>query len=80
MNIFKDSLKVVILSSIVSFGILFVFAETGWLEPAVSPPGGNIFNLLNTSSDTQSKSGGLILNTSGSASDGLVVDKGNVVI
>ena len=54
----------------------FVFAFS---EPSSSPPLGNTPAPLNVSSSGQSKAGGLILNTGG-ASNGLIVDQGNVGI
>jgi hypothetical protein len=42
MKILKDSLKVIIISSVISLSAVFVFAQTGWFEPKVAPPGGNV--------------------------------------
>jgi hypothetical protein len=42
MNIIKDSLKVIIISSAISLSAIFVLAQTGfWVEPTTSPPGEN---------------------------------------
>lgn len=40
VNVIKDSLKVIIISFIVSSGVYFVFAQT-WTGPTALPPGGN---------------------------------------
>jgi hypothetical protein len=50
-----------------------------WVEPDQMPPGGNIAAPLNTGNVGQTKLGGLILNTGGSAI-GLIVEKGLVGI
>lgn len=55
---------------------VFVFAWTG---PTAAPPGNNAATPLNTSATAQSKSGGLLLNTGG-ATNGLIVQLGNVGI
>ncbi len=78
-NIIKDSLKVIILSTVVLFSVYLVLAQVVWVEPTVAPPGGNVGAPLNTGSTGQSKSGGLILNTGGAA-NGLIVLSGNVGI
>lgn len=79
ITLFKDSLKIIILSIVVSFSVFLVLAQGGWVEPTVAPPGGNVAAPLNTGSTGQSKSGGLILNTGG-ATNGLIVQSGNVGI
>ena len=50
-----------------------------WVEPDQMPPGGNIAAPLNTGNVGQTKLGGLVLNTGGSAI-GLIVEKGLVGI
>ena len=59
--------------------LLSAFAAYGWTEPTQAPPGGNVATPLNTSNIGQSKEGGLILNTGG-ATNGLVIDKGNLCL
>lgn len=45
--IIKDSIKVVILGFVVSFLVIFAFAQTGpWSEPTASPPGDNLLSPL----------------------------------
>ena len=58
------------------FGSRFVFSFT---EPSSTPPLSNTSAPLNISSTGQSKAGGLILNTGG-ATNGLIVQSGNVGI
>lgn len=41
MNTIKDSLKVIIISSVISLSAIFVFGQSGWFEPSAAPPGGN---------------------------------------
>ena len=67
-------ISVLILSLSISY---FVFA---WSEPTAVPPGDNVSPPLNISSVDQSKEGGLILNTGGASTNGLVVENGNVGI
>ncbi|MBU2545236.1 hypothetical protein KKC65_02180 [Patescibacteria group bacterium] len=68
-----------------TFGILVIclaivsYTIAQWTEPGSPPPGGNVATPLNTSNIGQSKAGGLILNTGG-ATNGLIVDQGNVGI
>ncbi|HEU5114567.1 MAG TPA: hypothetical protein VFT82_02255, partial [Candidatus Paceibacterota bacterium] len=50
-----------------------------WAAPSLTPPNGNVSVPLNISSTAQSKSGGLLLNTGG-ATNGLIVQYGNVGI
>lgn len=57
---------------------LQAFAQT-FSEPGTTPPAGNAPAPLNTSTTAQSKAGGLILNTGG-ATNGLIVQSGNVGI
>ena len=64
--------------------IVFVFSISSfiyaaWQEPSLSPPDGNVAAPLNVGNVGQSKMGGLILNTGG-ASNGLIVQSGNVGI
>jgi hypothetical protein len=66
--------------TIVSFALLApTLALAQWSGPTATPPGNNASAPLNTSSTGQSKSGGLILNTSGAA-NGLIVQSGAVGI
>jgi hypothetical protein len=62
---------------VVCFAI--VVYVSAWTEPSVVPPGANVPAPLNISNVGQSKSGGLILNTGGTA-NGLIVDQDNVGI
>jgi len=68
-----------------TFGILVIclaiasYAIAQWTEPTSTPPGDNVSTPLNVSNVGQSKAGGLILNTGG-ATNGLIVDQGNVGI
>ena len=77
MTLLKDSLKITIISFLVSLGSYFVFAQTTgtWAEPTALPPGNNAPAPLNAGPAGQSKSGGLILNTGG-APNGLIVNSG----
>ena len=54
-----------------------VFAQ--WTGPTATPPGNNVSAPLNISGTAQSKIGGLLLNT-GNATNGLIVQYGNVLI
>jgi len=61
---------------------LFVLASplialAQWTGPTVTPPGSNASTPLNVSATAQSKVGGLLLNT-GNATNGLIVQYGNV--
>lgn len=55
------------------------FYVSGWTEPTVLYPGGNIDTPLNTGITGQTKLGGLRLNTNG-ATNGLIVEQGYVGI
>jgi len=60
---------------VVSFAIgFYVFA---WQEPTEAPPEGNVPTPLNVGLESQTKEGGLILNTGG-AEKGLIVDQGSI--
>ena len=61
----------------ICFGIAFY--ALGWTNPTANPPSGNVYTPINTGPVGQSKEGGLIVNTGG-ASNGLVVQTGNVGI
>ncbi|MDO8604487.1 MAG: hypothetical protein Q7K40_03795 [bacterium] len=50
------SLKVILLATVLSFGLSYVYA---WTAPTATPPGGNVSAPLNTSATAQIKSGGL---------------------
>ncbi len=65
--------SVLILCFVISFYVI------AWTPPSKNPPGGNVDTPLNVGPDAQYKEGGLILNTGG-ASNGLIVEKGNVGI
>lgn len=72
--------KIVALTfGILTISFLAAFYVIAWQEPSQAPPGGNVATPLNTSNIGQSKAGGLILNTGG-ATNGLVIDKGNLCI
>ena len=73
-NILKEVSKVAILS-----GVLIALQSFAFTEPTQAPPLGNVPAPLNVGSSGQSKAGGLILNTGG-ATNGLIVDQGNVGI
>ncbi|HVU06542.1 MAG TPA: tail fiber domain-containing protein [Candidatus Paceibacterota bacterium] len=57
--------------------VLPLSASAQWSGPGATPPSGNAAPPLNTSSTAQSKAGGLLLNT-GNATNGLIVQYGNV--
>ncbi len=69
--------SIAVCSLVICFAVAFY--AFGWTEPTVTPPGGNVSAPLNVSSTGQSKAGGLILNTGG-ATNGLIVQTGNVGI
>lgn len=61
-SIIKDSIRVTILSFIVSLSVYFAFAQTSlWSEPTASPPGGNVLVPLHGGSQSQAKAGPLTL-------------------
>ena len=60
----------------VGFSLSLKLVSAVWQSPTADPPNGNVPDLINVSTSTQSKEGSLILNTIGDA-QGLVVDKGN---
>lgn len=78
MSQIKDTIKVIIVSSLassfISLGVYFAIAQT-WSGPTANPPGNNVLPPLNAGPAGQSKSGGLILNTGG-APNGLIVNSG----
>mgnify|MGYP001558024563 CR=1 FL=1 len=82
MNVLKDSLKVLILSLVISLSACWVFAATdSWTGPSTAPPGGNVSSPLNEGPAGQIKSGGLTLGSGISSSQvGLSVLNGNVGI
>jgi len=62
VHIIKDSIRVSILSFIISVSVYFAFAQTGsWSEPTASPPGGNVLTPLHAGVNPQSKLGELTL-------------------
>jgi hypothetical protein len=62
MTLIKDSIRVTILSFIVSISAYFAFAQTSlWSEPTASPPGGNVLIPLHGGMQAQTKSGALTL-------------------
>src|SRR4051812_21526966 len=67
----------VVLTAAVSLG-MNAFAQS-FTEPASAPPTGNASAPLDTSSNSNTKVGGLLLNTGG-ATNGLIVQFGNVGI
>ena len=69
-------LSAILIGIILGLGLGIVKA---WTEPASSPPEGNLAAPINVGSTGQSKSGGLLLN-SGGATNGLIVEYGNVGI
>jgi len=69
-------LSAILIGIILGLGLGIVKA---WTEPASSPPEGNLAAPINVGSTGQSKSGGLLLN-SGGATNGLIVQYGNVGI
>ena len=70
------SLAILIASLI---GGLALPAALAWVGAPANPPDQNVSTPLNVGPDGQSKAGGLILNTGG-ATNGLIVDQGNVGI
>ena len=58
MKNYTQSLKVIALSLMLSFGISFIYAAT-WIGPTALPPGGNIDAPINASSTPQYKNGSL---------------------
>lgn len=79
----RDHMKTLPLQKI-GFGALALFIAStsvlaAWTGPGTTPPSGNVAAPLNTSSTAQSKAGGLLLNTGG-ATNGLIVQTGNVGI
>ncbi|MDP1625412.1 MAG: hypothetical protein Q8L64_06695 [bacterium] len=50
-----------------------------WTGPTQAPPGGNVASPINISATSQTKAGGILLNTNGAAY-GLIVQNGNVGI
>lgn len=78
MNNITQTLKVILLAIIISFGASYAFA---WVAPSLPPTGGNSAAPLNTSSNDQIKNGNLFLNALGitnSASGALNVAGGAV--
>ena len=69
-------LSAILIGIILGLGLGIVKA---WTEPASSPPEGNLAAPINVGSTGQFKSGGLLLN-SGGATNGLIVEYGNVGI
>ena len=65
MNNITQTLKVILLAIIISFGISYAFA---WVAPTGIPTTGNIEAPLNTSIDEQTKNGNLWLNSLGVSS------------
>lgn len=61
MKILKDSIKVIILSFVVSLSVYFVFAQGSWSEPSCAPPGCNVSAPINVGAETQTKIGDLNL-------------------
>lgn len=59
MKNITQSLKIIALATILSFGFSFVYA---WTAPTVMPPGGNVSAPINTSTTDQVKDGGLSIN------------------
>lgn len=78
----KKIILILIISIILTFGLSISFQSllASWTAPTEIPPDGNVPALLNTSSTGQAKQGGLILNTSGAAENGLIIQSGNVGI
>ncbi len=66
-------IAVIFMAAAISLGV------KAWTEPTKLPPGGNLNAPINTSNFGQYKVGGLILNTGG-ATNGLIVQNGNVGI
>jgi len=77
LSSYTQPAKGIILGLLIVFGISYAMAA--WTGPTQAPPGGNTSAPLNVGSTGQSKSGGLILNTGG-ATNGLIVQNGNVGI
>jgi len=76
-----SSRTISLIFSVMVICLAISFNVFGWTEPTADPPGDNVSAPLNTSNVGQSKVGGLILNTGGTAiSTGLIVDNGNVGI
>lgn len=58
MNKTLNSIKILTLAMILSFGLQYAFAA--WSDPTSSPTGGNTSAPINVSSTTQTKTGGII--------------------
>jgi len=58
MNKTLNSIKILILAIVLSLGLQYAFAA--WSDPTSNPPGDNTPAPINVSSETQTKSGGLI--------------------
>lgn len=62
MKNITQSIKIIALSLVLSFGLSYVYA---WTAPTVSAPNGNVSAPINTSGTTQTKSGQLVTDTLG---------------
>lgn len=78
MTKLPQTLKTIILATLISFGLSYVYA---WTAPTTTPPGGNVSAPINTGNNTQYKAGNLVLNDSTTPFvNGLIVRYGNVGI
>ena len=78
----KEKLRtsyLIIISIVISLGLSISLQSilAVWAPPTDAPPANNVAAPLNTSSTGQAKEGGLIINTTGAASNGLIVQNGN---
>lgn len=77
-NIFQ-SLKIIVLASVLSFGISYVSA---WTAPTVTPPNGNVSAPINVSGTAQAKAGAFGVGTAAAPLDATVrlqVSGGNIL-
>ncbi len=71
-----QSLKVIILATVLSFGLSYVYA---WTAPTATPPNGNTVAPINTSAVDQYKGGGLNTHTGGLGIEGLIHGYSNAI-
>ena len=69
-NLVSLVFSILVISFVISF---YIFAA--WTEPSQAPPAGNVSPPLNTSSESQTKVGGLILNSGGADNALLIYQK-----
>lgn len=78
MNHIFQPFKIIVLATILSFGLSYALA---WTAPSATPPTGNVSAPINTGDNTQYKAGNLVLNDSATPFvNGLIVRYGKVGI